>query len=143
MVAHCLLRRYHPWALQVADVDGRGQAIAIGVSKPTQNLHFPHRTLFLVRFDGKTLTRKWTASTMGRPLLEFAFAPGTPQRLLTLERTLQGEVALSTYHWVGFGFRKDHQRIWHRAERLRAKQSCLCIDADGHQVSLQWKDVLQ
>src|SRR5471030_1122721 len=71
-VADSLLAAYHPWALQVADVDGDGDdEMAIGLTKPTKYLPFPHRTLFIMRFDGKQIIRKWAGSTLGRPLLEF------------------------------------------------------------------------
>ena len=142
LIAFGLLKRYHPWCLQVADVDGRGDAIAVGVDKPTHNLHFPHRTLFLLSFDGKALKRKWTGSTMGRPLLEFCFSPTPPQRLITLETCLDGRVALSSYHWIGFGFRKDRERFWQAAAHLQATPDALTVRAEGHQVSLQWSDVL-
>ncbi|MFT2543520.1 hypothetical protein ACMWP9_36640, partial [Escherichia coli] len=65
--------------------------IAVGVNKPTHNLPFPHKTIFIMRFDGKRIVRKWAGSTMGRPLLEFGFAPkvqGKSQYLFTLEKRL-------------------------------------------------------
>jgi hypothetical protein len=142
-VAHGLLTRYHPWTTQIADVDGHGETIAVGVSKPTHNLHFAHRTLFLISFDGHELKRKWTGSTMGRPLVDFCFSPVKPQRLVTLETCLDGRIALSSYHWSGFGFRKDRERLWRSASSLHPSPHHLTLRADGHQVSLNWSEVLQ
>jgi hypothetical protein len=142
-IAHGLLTRYHPWCLQIADVDGRGAAIAVGVDKPTHNIRFAHRTLFLISFDGHQLKRKWTGSTMGRPLLEFCFAPGVPQRLVTLETCMDDRVALSSYHWSGFGFRKDRERLARSASGLRPAGDHLTLRLNRHQVSLRWSEVLQ
>ena len=144
LVASGLQKRFHPWGLAVADVDGHGPAIAVGVTKSTHNLRFPHRTLFLFRIDGTTLVPRWTGSTMGRPLLEFCFSPQVPQRLFTLETRLDGRTALSGYRWSGFGFRKiGIERTWLHAEQLISSTGRLTLKAEGHQVSFNWSEVLQ
>jgi len=142
-IANALLKRFHPWSLQIADVDGHGEAIAVGVTKPTHNLPFPHRALFLMRFDGDELRRKWTGSTMGRPLDEFCFAPRKPQALVTLEECLDGRVALSCYRWNGFGFTKKRERFWQSAAHLRPGQEGLELRGNGRHVSLPWSDLLE
>ncbi len=129
-LAEGLLKSFHPWALQIVDVDGDDvDEIAVGVTKSTPNLRFPHKTLFIMRFDGHEIYRKWTGSTMGRPLLEFCFSPkerGKPQVLFTLEKTMDGQVALSANKWIGFGFQKiGVQRSWRNAQGLRCQETSL------------------
>lgn len=140
-VAFGLLKRYHPWRLEVADVDGHGEAIAVGVDKPTHNLRFRHRTLFLINFDGHALQRKWTGSSLGRPLLDFCFSPTVPQHLVSLERCLDGRVAVTAYHWVGFGFRKDGERLLTDASAIEPVPEGVRVRAGDHQVSFTWKDL--
>jgi hypothetical protein len=146
-LADSLQRAYHPWALQIADVDGDDEdEIAVGLTKPTTRLPFPHRTLFIMRFDGKQIVRKWAGSTMGRPLLEFCFTPkvkGKPQTLFTLESLLHGGVALSAHEWTGFGFRKiGQERTWKGADRLFCKGDRLILRVNRHVLSLPWRDLL-
>lgn len=147
LIADSLRMAYHPWSLQVADVDGDDiDEIAVGLTKPTQNLPFPHTTLFVMRFDGHQITRKWAASTLGRPLVEFCFSPkekGKPQTLFTLEKTLDGKIALSAKRWTGFGFQNAGKpKSWRIAARLRCSGDRLLLSADNHQISLPWRELL-
>lgn len=146
-IAEALSAAYHPWALELADVDGKGrQEICVGLTKPTHQFKFPHRTIFVMRFDGERLVRKWAGSTMGRPLLEFCFGPrnvGEGQVLFTLESTIEGQVALSANRWMGFGFRKvGKQQVWKRARSLRLESESLILNANGKRVSIPWKSLL-
>jgi hypothetical protein len=144
-VTHALLKKYHPWKLEIADVDGDGiPDLAIGVDKPTHNLHFAHRTLFIFKFDGHALTRKWTGSTMGRALLDFTFQPN--QRgvspLATLETNLAGQPILSRYSWNGFGFTKaSKERIVPGARTLRSTVDRLFLEGAAGLPSLPWSDL--
>jgi len=146
-LAEYLLKAHHPWSLQVADVDGDDvDEIAVGLIKPTHNLHFPHTTLFILRFDGKDIVRKWAGSSMGRPLIEFGFSPkvkGKPQTLFTLEKRLDGRVALSAHRWTGFGFEKiGAEKSWRNASALSFAGDRLILRADDRQVRLLWKELL-
>ncbi len=138
-----LVKAYHPWSLKIADVDGHGaDEIAVGVTKATKYLPFRHRTIFILRFDGEKIIRKWAGSQMGRPLIDFCFGPkiaGHPQTLYTLERTMGGRTALSAHEWIGFGFRKvGHEFTWRRADSLRCAGRRLILHADGRTVALSW-----
>ena len=145
-LAEALLKRFHPWSLQIADVDGDDvDEIAVGVTKPTPNLPFPHRTLFIMRFDGTKIWRKWAGSTMGRPLLEYCFGPkthGQPQLLFTLEKQLDGQVALAANRWSGFGFRKvGTQRAWPHASGLHCVADKLIVVINHRNVAVPWKSL--
>jgi hypothetical protein len=104
------------WRLEATELGGRA-AILVGVNKRTWNLPFPHRTIFVLGFDGHSVYRRWTGSTMGRPLIDFCVGTG---RVFTLERRLDGRVELSSNLWNGFGFRKEARLgHWSRADHLR------------------------
>lgn len=134
-------RAWRPWRLDVAEVDGNGRAeLAIGVEKPTRNLPFDHRTLFVYTFDGERIHKKWLGSSLGRPLVDFAFGPapaGEPQPLFTLETDPDRTVVLSRYAWSGFGFRKrsEHGR-WPNATDLRVTPDGLRITTEGRALTL-------
>lgn len=147
LIAAALSKSFTPWSLQVADVDGGGRdEICVGLTKSTHQFDFRHRTLFVMRFDGEQIFRKWAGSTLGRPLLEYCFGPkepGKPQILFTLESKLDGSVALSANRWMGFGFRKlGAERIWKRADSLRLESESLILRANGERVSIPWKSIL-
>jgi len=85
-------------------------------------------------------------STLGRPLLEFTFVPGSDrggQPLFTLERTLDNRVVLSRYHWVGFGFRKlPIEKTWKEAHGLHWQHGRIVVIGDGLMNSFlpeEWK----
>ena len=146
-VAEGLQRRYHPWALEVADVDGSGvDSIVVGLTKPTKYLPFPHRTIFVMKFDGHKISRKWAGSSMGRPLLEFCFGPkslGNPQALFTLERRFDGKAALRGNRWTGFGFVKvGEEKAWNSASGLRCEGARLILVANGRRIAFSWKPLL-
>ena len=146
-VDESLRRAYHPWALQVVDVDGDDvEEIAVGLTKATKRLAKPHRTLFIMRFDGHQIVRKWAGSTMGRPLIEFCFSPKQaqkPQLLFTLERKPDGDIALSGHRWTGFGFQKvGRERHWKHASGLNTSRNHLSLIADNRDITFNWKELL-
>lgn len=141
LVADEAQRAWRPWRLDVTDVDGNGRPdLAIGVLKPTRNLPFDHRTLFVYAFDGERLAKKWLGSSLGRPLVDFAFGPATassPAPLFTLETDLDRTVVLNRYVWSGFGFgkRSEHGR-WTAAADLRVARDGLRLTAEGRPLTL-------
>ena len=128
----------NPWRLEVGDVDADGAPeILVGVKKKTWNLPFPHTTLFVLGFDGRKLYRKWTGSTLGRPLLDFCVGEG---RLFSLEQRMDHQIELSSNLWTGFGFRKE--RVigrWTKAEALKFKDHRLYLRAREGLISVDTK----
>lgn len=101
-------KRLNPWQLRVGEVDGNGKPeILIGVYKRTHLIPHPHRTLFIYEFDGEEVRPKWKASTMGRPLLDFAPAKlKAGHRVITVEKRLDEKQVLTIWKWRGFGLIK-------------------------------------
>jgi len=82
---------------------------------------------------------------MGRPLLEYCFGPkthGQPQLLFTLEKQLDGQVALAANRWSGFGFRKvGTQRAWPHASGLHCVADKLIVVINHRNVAVPWKSL--
>jgi hypothetical protein len=125
----------NPWRLEVGDLDADGSPeILVGVKKTTWNLPFLHTTIFVLGFNGHQVYRKWTGSTLGRPLLDFCVGDG---KLYTLERSVDGQLELSSNLWTGFGFRK--QTVWghwRKAEALKFKDHRLYFRGNGVSVTV-------
>ena len=72
-------RRWRPWKLQIADMEGDGRReIIVGVQKSTHFFPRPHHCLFIYRFDGQLLHRDMAV----RP---FRTGPGRHDRVATAD----------------------------------------------------------
>jgi hypothetical protein len=137
-------KRWKPWKLTLADVDGGGrQEIVVGLHKATRFFPKPHNCLFVYGFDGKTVQKKWLGSGLGRPFTDFTFADMDGDRiqdLVALETTRAGTRCIGVYTWSGFGFTLAWERgNWKQARLLGAKQRAALVEADGQQIAIRRK----
>lgn len=103
-------RIYPMWWAQAADLDGDGvDELVLGVWSRTRRHDepSPHRTIWVVTWDGRTLAPLWRGSALARPLAD-AFAADVDRdgqaELVALERAGQRGCVLTAYEWSGFGF---------------------------------------
>lgn len=140
LVASIAKKEWTPWKLDVADADGDGALdFAIGIVKPTRFLKDPHSTVFFYTFDGKKFSKKWLASTLGRPLVDYCLLPTkTGTELWTLERTFDGKYAVSHARWTGFGFAKEgSQKVLETAEKIVRYKATIAVVVNGKVVPLE------
>lgn len=101
-------RKWNPWKIQVADVDGDGmKEIIVGVHKTTRFFPEPHNCLFVFGWDGEEAFPKWLGSRLSKPFVDFTFAEldtNAGEELVSLEVTQNGGRCLVVYSWCGFGF---------------------------------------
>lgn len=93
---------YRPYRLDTADVnhDGRTE-ILIGLIKPTEFDPQEKKRLFILRIDEGQLRPMWLGSKVCQQLVDFkALTNGS---IRTLEQTKDGNYAIGTYQWQGFG----------------------------------------
>ena len=146
-ITETLIPAHHPWALQIADVDGDGiDDIVVGLNESTRYLKFPHHTLFIMRFDGSHLVRKWAGSTLGRPFTEFCFGPrrpGSAQLLFTLDQLIDGKIALTAHKWSGFGFQRVGRELtFEDASSLRLDHANLIVFSNHCLVTIPYQGLL-
>jgi hypothetical protein len=132
-------RRWRPWKLMTADVDGDGRReIVVGVHKSTRYFPRPHNCLFIYGFDGRTVRPKWLGSSLSRPFEDFAFANldgDRAEELVSVEITRRGTRCLVVYSWNGFGFTADWQRgEWKTARLLETRPGRIVLQADSRRV---------
>ena len=100
---------YSLWKARAADLDGDGAAeVLLGIwsHRRRHREPQPHRTVWVLRWDGRQLVESWRGSALARPLVDFETAEldgRAPRELLALERTPAG-CHLTAYRWNGFGF---------------------------------------
>lgn len=135
VIASSAKKEWKPWRVETGDVDGDGKPeLAIGITKSTRYIKQRHTTIFFYSFNGERLTKKWTGSTFGRPLIDFCMAPDR-RTVATLQRTLQGKVALDFYRWSGFGFeRTGGEKIWETATSVNRYKGKIAVVANGRRV---------
>lgn len=134
-------RRWKPWKIMVADVDGDGQfEIVVGVYKPTRFFPKPHNCLFVYGWDGKRAFPKWLGSTLSKPFTDFTFADlnhDGHQELVAVETARDRKQWVAVYSWNGFGFTLDWQRGgWASARLVAAGAGDVIVEADGERIVL-------
>jgi len=132
-------RRWRPWKLQIADMEGDGRReIIVGVQKSTHFFPRPHHCLFIYRFDGRTVQPVWLGSSLSQPFIDFTFArTGSrhAEKLIALEITRDGRRCVTVYSWDGFGFTADWQRgNWKTARLLESSAGRVLLEADSRRI---------
>lgn len=132
-------RRWHPWRVAVADLDGDGrQEVIVALYKTTRYIRTPHNCLFVYRYNGREVHPLWLGSTLGRPFTDFAFGRSSGSKtdsLVTLDISLRGRQDVTVHHWTGFGFRKDSGwGDWAAARLVGVRNGQVVVEADGKKI---------
>lgn len=134
-------KKWKPWKLTTADVDGDGvREIIVGVHKSTRFFPQPHNCLFVYGWDGTQAFPKWLGSSLSKPFSDFAFAnldDDKAEELVSLETLRDGKRCVVVYSWIGFGFGSDYQRgAWKSARLITTKEGRVVVEADGKKTTL-------
>lgn len=121
---------YALWSVSAADFDGDGtDELLLGIWSSTKRHEEPepHRTLWVLRWDGHALVPLWRGSALSRPLRS-----AMPARLdedgradlLALERQ-HDTCSVAAYAWTGFGFAVAARRSVPCSFRLAELNGCM------------------
>lgn len=135
-------RKWRPWKLTAADVDGDGsREMVVGVHKSTRFFPKPHNCLFVYGWDGRRAFPKWLGSSLSKPFTDFAFADlagDRAQELVSLEIMRSGRKCIVLYSWSGFGFDFQWQRgSWRSARLVERNRGRVVVEADGKRIVLR------
>jgi hypothetical protein len=129
-------RRWKPWKLAFADVDGNGtREIVLGIHKGTKYFPRPHNCLFIYGWTGQSARKKWLGSSLSKPFTDFLLydvdGDGRDE-LIALETLADKKRCVVCYSWNGFGWAADWQRgAWKSARLLGASQGRIRVAAEG------------
>jgi len=106
-------KKWKPWKLETADVDGDGILdIILGVYKKTNFFSYPHNCLFVFGWNGKEVFPKWLGSRLSKPFVDFTFAETDEKKgaeLISIEKIDGKNYCIVVYMWCGFGFTGNWQ----------------------------------
>ena len=101
---------YPAWKVRAGDLDGDGRAeVVLGVwsRRKRHDEPEPHRSVWVLAWEGDRLRELWRGSALARPLADFEIEPpdrpGGPALLVADERTV-ARCYQTRYRWTGFGF---------------------------------------
>lgn len=100
---------YPLWKAAAGDLDGDGRSeLVIGAWSRTRR-HVepePHRTAWVLGWDGRALRELWRGSALGRPVrdLDVLDLDGDGRAELLARESGAGRCHLTAYRWTGFGF---------------------------------------
>lgn len=101
---------YPMWKAQTADLDGDGRdEVVLGVWS-WRRRHaepLPHRSVWVLGWDGRALVERWRGSALARPLVDVdveAPGAGSGRALLVAQERSAAGCHRTRYRWTGFGF---------------------------------------
>jgi hypothetical protein len=101
-------KELNPWKVMTGDVDGDGvKEISLGVYKKSDFHPIMARRPFIYNWDGSELSPKWLGSRLSRPFEDYIFSDvddDNMDEIVAIEILQDGEKALNSYKWKGFGF---------------------------------------
>lgn len=133
-------KKWKPWKLAAGDIDGNGRPdFGVGIFKSTHLYPHPHNTVFFYEIRDGEVVPKWKGSSLGRPLVDFAYVSTKEgPRLAAIQTLLDGKQALFTWRWHRFGFRLLKQKgEWRKARILKSLEGEIELSCDGAQIRVK------
>lgn len=101
----------NPWKVQTCDVDGDGKLeISLGVYKTAPFHPEMAKRPFIYDWHKGGIVPKWRGSRLSRPFEDYIFADidfSQSDELISIEYLSDGNKALASYKWKGFGFERN------------------------------------
>ena len=99
-------RGFHPWALEIGEVDGDPlPEVVVAVYKATRFDPLERNRVFVFDWtEQNDLFAKWLGSRLGPSIERFALAPGPDGRDRLFVRASAPDGCVRSYAWNGFGF---------------------------------------